>query len=1025
MRPNPATQQDPAHHPSSAKPASQPPPPGQRRSFWSARRLALACATVLAISLAAAGFALWDSRQASIADYQKDESVLGSLLAEQALEAVREDDLGVQAARDELASSGIDSPARMHEVAGNGPLHDELVRQIRHLPHTAAIGVVDTDGTLRDSAHIEAAGDVDLTAAELRQHFETSSEESAFIVAPAHRPGAHQWMLLIGRPVRGANGAVVGDVVAAISLRFLADFLTSGAADPNSKVTLLRRDGTILLHQPSDQVLQGTKMPSGSAWYEAVGSGGGQYHATGLTSDEPELVSVHPLPDFDLVMTLSAPDDGGLAEWRRQAWLIAIGTGITMLALLLLFALVVTQLRRVSRSEGVLAERNAELEASSARLASQAAALQASAEALRHSEAGSAEKSRLLETTLEAIGQGIVMVAPDGTVAVCNSRVLTMLDLPSDLMLTRPHVSNVLAYQIKHGEFDQKDPGIKSILDDPASMERPHVYERRRPNGMILEIRNALLPDGGVVRTYSDITERKNAEIRADAAREQAEAARLLAETANQAKSEFLANMSHEIRTPMNGIIGMNEILLRTELTAAQRECVQAIRISSEALLGIINDVLDISRLEAGKVELEATNFDLLEIVDAVIALLKPRATEKHLSLRRICASDLAATVVGDPLRLRQILLNLVDNAIKFTEQGSVTVTLGNAGPSQIMISVEDTGIGMSGETQDRLFQKFTQADSSITRRFGGSGLGLAIVWELVHLMGGHISVESRPDAGSRFTVTLQLSAAHPSSAGGTSHVPESSEDAKVGLRLMVVDDNAINRRLVSVLLQEAGHHVETAANGREAVEAAARAQYDAILMDVQMPVMDGVQATRQIRALPPPHNDVRIIALTADALSDAAKRYRSAGMDAYLSKPLSPAILMTTLATVMHEKRGARFPTEASAGIDGTVIGSLREFLQPAALTQFISESIVEIDGRIDLLAARIDAGDFVEAAQQAHDLVSIAGNCGARSVSDLARDLEQAFRRNDEDARPSAAAITAAWRQASEALRHLLTTI
>jgi CheY-like chemotaxis protein len=301
--------------------------------------------------------------------------------------------------------------------------------------------------------------------------------------------------------------------------------------------------------------------------------------------------------------------------------------------------------------------------------------------------------------------------------------------------------------------------------------------------------------------------------------------------------------------------------------------------------------------------------------------------------------------------------------------------------------------------------------------------LGLAIIWELVvTLMGGSVVVESTVGQGSRFVVTLNLLPARPRQLPDAAPSLIEPPAARTGLNLLVVDDNAINRRLVTVLLQGAGHRVDMATNGREAVEAAVRVRYDAILMDVQMPVMDGVQATRRIRALPPPHNAVPVIALTADALSDAAQRYRAAGMDAYLSKPLSPATLMTTLETLVRDGRPVRSIADGLPTLDRATIASLRDFLAPDAFARFISESVTDINTRVDGLAARLEVGDLASAAQEAHDLVSAAGNCGARAVSALAREVEQICRRGEGVSPPSAGGIRTAWRSAAEALQALL---
>ncbi|MFN3613771.1 MAG: ATP-binding protein [Rubrimonas sp.] len=408
----------------------------------------------------------------------------------------------------------------------------------------------------------------------------------------------------------------------------------------------------------------------------------------------------------------------------------------------------------------------------------------------------------------------------------------------------------------------------------------------------LVDLRPILDDDGavsGILGIAMDLTERKRAEA-------EIEAARLAAEAANEAKGAFLATMSHEIRTPMNGVLGMNNLLLRSALTDQQRRWAETVQDSAEALLAIIDDILDMSKLEAGRMELEAAPFDLGAILDGVTTLMGAKAAEKGLAMRCVIAPEAEGIWIGDAARLRQILFNLVGNAVKFTAAGEVEVRADRAEPDGLVLTVRDTGIGMTAEQQGRLFQKFTQADASITRRFGGTGLGLAITRELALLMGGDISVTSVEGEGSTFRAVLPLARG----AGARRADDRAAETAGEGRRrILLAEDNPVNAEIAMTLLQQAGHEVVLACDGAEALAVYRTRRFDVILMDAQMPVMDGEEATRAIReherAAGLPRTPV--IALTANVMTSMQDGYREAGMDDFVSKPFRTEALFETIA--------------------------------------------------------------------------------------------------------------------------------
>ncbi len=366
--------------------------------------------------------------------------------------------------------------------------------------------------------------------------------------------------------------------------------------------------------------------------------------------------------------------------------------------------------------------------------------------------------------------------------------------------------------------------------------------------------------------------------------------AKVAAEEASQAKSRFLATMSHEIRTPMNGMLGFLQLLEHHETDPQHLIYITKIRDSAQTLLTIVNDVLDVSRIEAGKLALEHIPFDLPAVVTTTCQSFLIRAEEKGIAFELAIAPDVPHLVTGDPVRLRQILINLISNAVKFTNSGAVychvVIREGETGPCHVLFKIRDTGIGMSAETVSRLFQPFMQADSSLTRKYGGSGLGLSITHHLITMLGGQIAVESQPGQGSQFIVELPFAVGDQGFQAPASG-PRHMEERLRGARVLLVEDNEINREIAREMLENAGVQVDIASNGQEAVEAVRQQAFDVVLMDIQMPEMDGYEATREIRRDDSRQN-LPIIAMTAGVMTSERERASAAGMNDYITKPIN-----------------------------------------------------------------------------------------------------------------------------------------
>ncbi len=581
----------------------------------------------------------------------------------------------------------------------------------------------------------------------------------------------------------------------------------------------------------------------------------------------------------------------------------------------------------------------------------------------------------LFETNSDA-----VVILDETGFTDCNSATLTLFGMDSIEDFLNSPISK-LGTSIQTGGTTAMDHANRAISQARTEGHAIMDWQGKRQDGSVFMAEIAMhamqLEGKPVIQAIMrDVSERRAAEAAKEAVRE---AALQMA----RAKSEFVANVSHEIRTPMHGILGMSGLLLKTPLDGQQREYISTLKISAESLLTIINDILDFSKIEAGKMAVEQVAFSPVRLAQGVVALFQARALEKNLQLNLILPVSPPNALLGDPTRIRQILLNLIDNAIKFTHQGEVALRVSfdeQAGELiNCQFSVHDTGIGISRETQTRLFQAFSQADTSTTRRYGGTGLGLAVSHQLAELMGGSLKVESTAEQGSCFTLTLSL----PATNLPLAELPHQAITQLQG-RILVVEDHPVNQKVLAHQLREMGLQHGIATSGAQALNMLASDPYDLVLMDWQMPEMDGLEATRRIRQLPTDTRNIPIIALTANANSGFREACLEAGANDYLSKPYSESALAALLAQRLPSIHPVPAPLLNLSALHARYPGN------PKLVDDLAAVFISTTGASLASLKHAITQRDQEKCVKESHALRGAAASVMATEVQNLAAQIE-----------------------------------
>ncbi|MDD5248362.1 MAG: response regulator [Rhodocyclaceae bacterium] len=767
-----------------------------------------------------------------------------------------------------IAEDWVENPA-MKTTAMNAL----LTERTRQLPETRNLLITDARGKVFASTNETVVG----FDASRREYFASHRDAPQDVRLHVSRPFSTitgVYAITISRTVSDASGRFLGVVVATLDPKLFKSILQFLTPTPDGQALLINTQGDIIYGVTDPALWIGKNLVGGIAYSEHMAAA----QATTRHLNRPKLTAavrlavLHNVPDTPLIVLVAREQDIVMADWRQSLHAKAAGFAVVAATMVLLGWLAVRRQRSIEHAHAFARDLIA--------------------------------NANVMVVGLDAAGR----------VAIFNSAAERISGYPQEQILGRDWFDAALPPDRR---AQVREEFQRLIATREASARYENAILTKHGELRTVAWQNSVLADENTgVATVSfgmDITDRK---ITEEALRE----ATRLAEQANHAKSEFLANMSHEIRTPMNAVIGLSQLALADAQEPRLRDYLQKIFASSTALLGILNDILDYSRIEAGRLRIEETDFAPAALLGDTLDLVRTAAAAKGIELAGEIAADVPAQVRGDPLRLGQVLTNLAGNAVKFTERGSVRIAVrrieSDAGTVRLAFDVADTGIGMTPEQQRDIFEPFVQADSSITRRFGGSGLGLTISRRLLQLMGSDVAVDSAPGVGSRFSFVIALKPATPPAAAAPAAAaavaPSTLAAPIAGARILLVEDNAVNQQVARSFLERAGFAVGVALHGGEALALLETQAFDAVLMDLQMPVMDGFAATRRIRA-DARFADLPIVALTASAMADDRAECLAAGMNEHLAKPLNAQKLIEILLQLIP----AKTPAAPSAAAD------------------------------------------------------------------------------------------------------------
>jgi len=857
---------------------------------------------------------------------------------------------------------------RQDSLAGKYATSEDTNAALRLLrktsPVVVAVGWTDASGELKAHSYEQKPPRSNIS---LMSHFivQRDSADNHLYIAPPYRSLADdKWLTAASLRLNNLDGTFAGVVTAPLDQSYFINIYRSIDLGDNGSILLLHRDGRLLAREPTLESAIGKSFAEGPLLAEHLPrAAAGSYETVSIVDGVPRVAGYRAVRGLPLVLLVSYARADILAPWYRHLTIFGPLVAIVVAAILFGTLLMLRQAGNLAEKSNILEQKSRELE----------------------------ETNRRFDIAVSNMPNGLCMWDKEQKLVISNDRYRGMYGLTPEQVKPGISLRQVLEAHLANGESSELDIDkyIEVIVTQTA---QTHVLA----DGRTVAMRRTPMPDGGWIATHEDITEQKRVETALRYERDRAEAAA-------GATADFLTNMSHELRTPLTAIIGVSDMLLsEPQSPDRQRQFMELQRKAGQGLLGVINDILDFSKIEAGQLELESVPLSPREMVEDCFRLVADQAQRKGLKLIAAVAADVPDWVLGDPTRLRHVLLNLVANGVKFTNSGSVALTIDRVlgATRALAFAVADTGIGIKPENMTVLFERFAQAESSTTRRFGGTGLGLAISKRLVGLMGGDIKVWSEPGRGTTFYFTLEL----PFSREPRWKLPPALPQRGACWRLLLAEDNELNRQLIKAMLEQAGHEVVVVNDGAEAVRVAIRDDFDAILMDVRMPEMDGYAATRSIRRATPDMPALPIIALTANALSDEAERCMAAGMNVHIPKPVNWPALFSAIDSLVLKYRGSKSrdanppanrqpdpgPPQMLEILNESTLTLLRTSIGDGDTANLLKLFVAEAQQR--LLSQPTSPGIRPSVAEEAHTFGGSAAMLGFDQLADACRALQVA---------------------------------